>query len=50
MNETRLPSGDPLSTRTRSEEGSWELTVSEDDLEIDLFEDGVLIEDSDLRR
>lgn len=51
MSETRLPSGDPLSTRTRPEEGAWEITVVEDHLEITLFDDeAVLLEDSDLRR
>lgn len=51
MSETRLPSGDPLSTRTRPEEGTWEIRVVRDDLEIALFDDeAVLLEDSDLRR
>lgn len=47
--ETRLPSGDPLSTRTRPEEGSWDLRVVEDDLEITLWDDDpVLLSDTDL--
>ncbi|HEX6208413.1 MAG TPA: hypothetical protein VF058_08670 [Actinomycetota bacterium] len=51
MSETRLPSGDPLSTRTRPEEGAWELRVIEDDLEMTLWSDEpVLIEDTDLTR
>lgn len=49
MTETRLPSGDPLSTRTRPEEGVWEIRIIEEDLEIRLFDDDpVLIEDTDL--
>lgn len=51
MSETRLPSGDPLSTRTRPEEGAWEIRVVKDDLGVTLFEDeAVLLEDTDLRR
>ncbi len=51
MSETRLPSGDPLSTRTRPEEGTWEIRVVDDDLGITLFDDdAVLLEDSDLSR
>lgn len=51
MSETRLPSGDPLSTRTRPEEGAWEIRVAKDDLVVTLFDDeAVLLEDSDLRR
>jgi hypothetical protein len=53
VSETRLPSGDPLSTRTRSEEGSWDLTAQDDDrVEIRLFDDDVviLLEDTDRYR
>lgn len=50
--EARLPSGDPLSTRTRPGEGTWD--PSEDRVEIHLWDDEddslVLIQDSDLRR
>ena len=61
MNETRLPSGDPLSTRTEPEEGNEDIEIKlfpddQQGIVISLFGDEsedapvVVLEDSDLHR